>query len=233
MGKKSVLSAIGLLLALSTMAQTNDFGVWASVDATKDISKKWRVTGELENRTRDNSSQVGRWGAQVGTEYKIWKLVSVGLAYQFQYYHDMKYSDFQSRSRFIGFLQGKYKWNNFSLGLRERFQVTTKDESDRIKSSGKTDTYRINPEWVWRNRLKLDYDIPSSKFTPSFSFESFYQLNNPDGNQFDGLRYTLSLGYNINKQHSIDLSGIYDREINTDEPANRQVLGIGYSFKFK
>ncbi len=232
--KKGCIFLLMCFVILIAKAQTtNDFGIWSSIALSKDLNKKLTLSGELENRTQDNSSQISRWGAQLGAEYKVVKPLSIGFAYQFQYYHDMKYYDFQPRNRFIGYLQGKHKWNNFLFSLRERFQFTTKDESDRIKSSGKIDTYNINPEWIWRNRLKVAYNIPNCRFTPSFSFESFYELNNPDGNQFSGLRYTLGVEYKINKRNFLELSGIYDKEINTDEPTNRCVLSIGYSYKFK
>lgn len=224
------------LLAISfrTQAQTkNDFGIWSSVAVSKSLSKKATIVGELENRTADNSSLISRWGVQLGASYKVVKFLSIGAAYQFQYYNDIKYSDFQPRNRFIVYGQGKYKWENFSFSLRERFQLTTKDESDRIKASGKINTYKINPSSVWRNRLKVEYDIHKSHFSPYASFESFYQLNNPDGNAFEGLRYTVGTSYKINKRNFLDISGIYHKEINADEPTNQSVISLGYTYNFK
>lgn len=234
--RKNILYTVLSVLfvpAVSFAQTTNDFGVWSSIGVNKSLSKKLSLEGELENRTTDNSSQVSRWGLQLGGSYKVMKFLSIGGAYQFQYYHDLKYSDFQPRNRFILYTQGKYKWNKFSFSLRERLQITTKDESDRIKASGKIDTYRINPSSVWRNRLKVDYNIPKSRFTPFASFESFYQLNNPEGNEFEGLRYTIGTGYKINKRSFLDFSGIYDKEINTDEPTNRFVISLGYTYNLK
>lgn len=223
-----------LAIPVTTEAQaSNDFGIWSSVGISKSLSKKITLEGELENRTMDNSSQVSRWGLQLGGSYKVVKFLSLGAAYQFQYYNDTKYSDFQPRNRFIVYGQGKYKWKFLSFSLRERFQLTTKDESDRIKASGKINTYKINPSSVWRNRLKVEYDIHKSRFSPFVSFESFYQLNNPDGNDFEGLRYTIGTSYKINKRNFLDISGIYDKEINTDEPTNRSVISLGYTYNFK
>lgn len=225
----------GILICsiVSARAQSSDdFGIWSSVEIEKKFNKKWALNGELELRTRENTSEIGRWGAKLGGEYALMKEIKVGLAYQFQYFHDIQYQDFQPRNRFIGYLQGRKKWNNFVFTLRERFQVTTKDDSDRIKENGKIDTYKMDPEWCWRNRIKLAYDIPKSKFTPAFSFETFYQLNNPDGNEFDGFRYTLSLTYKLNKRNAFELSGIYDREVNVNNPVDRTVLGAGYSYSF-
>lgn len=227
------ISGLLLLLVMTAKSQSSsDFGIWSNIEVDKKLNKKWTLSGELELRTRENSSEIGRWGATLGGDYNITKEIKAGLAYQFQYVHDIEYQDFQPRHRFFGFLQGRKKWGNFIFSLRERVQMTTKDDSDRIKSSGKVDTYKINPEWNWRNRIKVAYNIPDCKLTPSFSFESFYQLNNPAGNQFDGLRYTLSLDYKLNKKSSFDLSGIFDKEINVKNPVDRYIMSVGYSYSF-
>lgn len=228
-----ILAGILTCTSQSTKAQSSDdFGIWSTIEVEKKLNKKWAINGELELRTRENTSEVGRWGMKLGGEYAFIKEIKAGLAYQFLYFHDIEYWDFQPRHRFISYLQGKKKWGNIVFTLRERIQVTTKDDSDRIKASGKIDTYKIAPEWSWRSKIKIAYDIPNSKITPSFSFESFHQLNNDEGNKFDGLRYTLSLAYKLQKKHVFDLSGLFDKEINVKNPSDRYVLGIGYSYSF-
>ncbi len=220
-----------LLVSVPLSAQNDDFGVWSSVEIMKKL-KKIELNGELELRTRDNLQNISRLSGKVGVEYRIIKPLRVGVAYQYLHFHDMEYSDYQPRNRFIAYLQGRQKWGNFTFSLRERIQVTTKDDSDRIKNSGKIDTYKINPGWVWRNRLKIAYDIPKSRITPAVSVESFYQLNNPDGNVFEGMRYALSGSYKINKKQSVELFGLYDKEINVNNPENRYVAGVTYTYSF-
>ncbi len=216
----------------AAFSSNDDFGIWTYIEVEKKINKKFSVNGELELRTKDNSEEIARWGLKLGGDYTVIKGLKVGAAYQYLHFHDTKYWNFQPRHRFIMYAQGRYKWNRFVFSLRERVQVTTKDENERIKSNGKKDRYKINPAWVWRNRVKVAYDIPKCKVTPSFSFESFYQLNNPDGNQFDGLRYTLSLNYKLNKKNSFELFGVHDRDVNVKNEEYRYVLGAGYTFSF-
>lgn len=231
--RRLFLTGILLMTALIMKAQsTDDFGIWANVEVEKKINKRWSADGELELRLSENASEIKRLSAKAGITYTIIKGVKAGVAYQFMHFHDLEYEDFQFRHRAIGYVQGRKKWGDFTLSLRERVQMTTKDDSDRIKSSGKIDTYKMNPEWSWRNRLKIAYDIPKCRLTPAASFETFYQLNNPDGNKFDGLRSIVSVTYKINKRHSIEFSGIYDKEINVNNPENRWVLGAGYAFSF-
>ena len=193
---------------------------------------KWAFEGQAELRLKDNAGTVDRTGIGVGASYRLLKPLTVGAAYQYFSHHDAKYDDYQPRQRYIAFVQANQHFGNFSLSLRERFQRTVKDESDRLRESGTYDTYKVNPEWSWRNRLKLGYDIPQSAFSPSLSVETFYQLNNPDGNEFTKIRSVLSLDYNLAKRHKIEVYGLMDKELNVDSPLTRFVTGCGYRYSF-
>jgi hypothetical protein len=230
-GKRLVLA--GLLFAcLTAKAQVPDLGIWTTVETEKKLSPKWNLNGELELRTRNTSRDINRWGLKLGGEYSLVRNLKLGAAYQFLYFHDTEYADYQPRHRLIAFAQGRLRRGHFTFTLRERIQVTAKDESDRIKKNGKIDTYRLNPEWSWRNRLKMAYDIPRCRFTPSLSAETFYQLKHPDGNRFGGLRGIASLACRLDRKSTVDLSIIYHREINVQEPQDRLVAGINYAFSF-
>lgn len=230
-GKYLIVLVSLLLFATAAKTQSPDFGVWTSVDVEKKLAK-WNLNGELELRTSDNSGTVSRWGMMLGGDYAVAGNLKLGAAYQFIYFHDVEYSDFQPRHRLTAFAQGKHKWGNFAFSLREKIQVTTKDESDRIKKSGKIDTYKINPAWSWRNRLKIAYDIPRCRFTPSVSAETFYQLNNPDGNRFNGLRTIISVACRLDRRSTLDISGVYHREINEQLPQDKLVVDVRYIYSF-
>ncbi len=221
-----------LFLAPSALfSQTNDFGVWTSVGAEKEIGK-WDLGVSTELRTMDNSRQINRWSLQLVAAYNIIKPLKAGVSYEFIYFNDLEYSDYQPRHRYILFLQGKQEIGNFTFSLRERVQRTIKDESDRIIETGKYNNYKINPDYTLRSRLKADYNIPKFPVNPSFSFEAFYQLNNPDGNTFDNLRSILSLNYTLAKQHKFELYGLIDKEINVEDAGTMYVAGLGYTFSF-
>jgi hypothetical protein len=219
-----------LLFSYSMLnAQTSDFGIWASLGAMKDIGK-WDLKLNTELRTSDNSSQIHRWDMELVVAYSIIKQVKMGLGYTFMYFNDVKYSDFQPRQRYDVFIQGKQRLGDFKFILREKIQRTIKDERDRIKEIGIYDNYKINPEWEWHNRIKIEYNIPHCRITPSLSFESFYQLNNPDGNTFSDLRYKLSFKYKLNKHHELSIYGLIDKETDEANPVKTFVGGIKYNF---
>jgi hypothetical protein len=224
--------AAGILAnPLPGWAQTTDFGLWTSAVIEKHIRKfDFSLEGEL--RTQQKVSEIDRWSLAVSADYRLVKPLSVGLSYQFIGFHDVDYEDYQPRHRFALDASVKQRFGNFSVSLRERIQLTTKDESDRIKANGEINLYRINPDLTLRSRLRLSYNIPHFRVTPTLSFEAFYQMNNPDGNTFDDLRSMVSFRYKLNKHHSIDLYGLYDKEINVTDPVAKTVLGLSYIFDF-
>jgi hypothetical protein len=230
--KLFILIFIICITSLFTVeAQSSDFGLWNTLG----LEKKWRKWSfELESELRFNNSisQINRWGLQFQVSYKLFKPIETGFSYEYQLFNDVEYSDIQPRQRYSIFLQGKFKMKRISFTIREKVRRTIKDERDRIDEYGNYDTYKINPKYDWCNLLKLSYNIPNFPITPSFSFQSFYQLNNPDENLFDELRYTLAFTYKIKKQHEFEISGIIKQEINVNEPVTTYIMGIGYKFSF-
>jgi hypothetical protein len=212
-------------------AQTTDAGSWTSLGAEKKMGK-WNLVLEAELRSMSHFSEINRWSLQASASYTIFKPLTAGIAYQYIRFNDLEYSDFQPRQRYIFYLQGKQKLGNFTLSLRERVQRTIKDESDRVKSSGEYDTYRINPEIVLRSRLRLEYNIHGLPLNPYTGIEAFYQLNNPEGNCFDNLRLMLGCSYSLSKHHKIDVYGALNREIHTTDPEALYVAGLAYTFSF-
>jgi len=231
MKKRIKLIILFLFISFHLWSQTDDFGVWTTLELEKKLMR-WSFTTEAELRTLHDSKDVARWNLELGAVFDISKHLKIGASYQFIYFHDFKYADYQPRNRFILYLTGKKKFGNFSISLRERAQMTTKDDSDRIKKSGKIDTYKMNPEYSWRNRVKVAYYFETARFEPAFSFESFYSLKNPDGNTFDDLRYSLSITYYINKHQEIEIYGLIDKEINVKNPVKTSVAGFGYNYSF-
>jgi hypothetical protein len=220
-----------MVIATLGMAQTNDFGIWTSIGANKELGK-WDLSAEAELRTKEKATTIDRWNIGLSAEYKIFKPVKIGGGYEFIYFNDSKYKDYQPRHRGFLSIQGKQKIGNFSFSLRERAQITAKDVTDRIKENGKIDNYKVNPEYMWRNKFKIEYNIPKLPITPEASIETFYTLNNPDGNAFEQIRYTLSLEYKLSKKHRFEVYGMYDDKMNSEDPVQNIVMGIGYIFSF-
>ena len=81
--KRIALFFILCTAALAVSAQSDDFGLWSSVEVQKKIDKKWSVGLEAELRTRDNVSEVDRWSGGLDVSYKILKGLKISADYTF------------------------------------------------------------------------------------------------------------------------------------------------------
>ena len=150
-------SIIALLIAMfmlaplcnaNAQATEDEFGIWATVEASKKINKKFKVVGDVEFRTYDFVNNIERTAIGVKFEYKILKWLKSNVGYQFHYKHNpkeikMKYDDivvdmdgeefvnynidhdyWVIRNRFYATISGEYKVGRFEFGLRERLQYT-------------------------------------------------------------------------------------------------------------
>lgn len=212
-------------------AQGESYGTWTDIEIQKDFGKL-NIGAETELRTIYDLRLIERWSIGMNASYQIIKPIKVGIGYEFMNNLDTKYFNYQFRNRLNAFTSGKLKFDHFTFLLKEKLQVTYKDDSKRIKDDGTIDTYKINPEWEWRNKLSISYNIPKCRITPLFSVESFYELNDPDGNNFDNLRYTLEFSYKINKRNYIEVFGLINSAINSSDECGKYILGVGYNFSF-
>ena len=143
-----LLLAAFLLAPLSTKAQSNEneFGIWATIEASKKLNKKFKIVADAEFRPFDFVSNVERAAIGVKVDYKILKWLKANVGYSFMYTqkpesmslkdiaYDEEYNEFQEynidhaywviRNRAYATISGEYKIGRFEIGLRERLQYT-------------------------------------------------------------------------------------------------------------
>ncbi|MDD3490204.1 MAG: DUF2490 domain-containing protein [Paludibacter sp.] len=240
--KRKLIILLFAILPVTFIWAQGEYGSWTTISLEKELSKKWELGAEAELRTIYYARLMERMSLGLSADYTILKGWKVGAGYQIMNKLDTKYLNYQVRNRFNLSTSGRLKFNDLTISLRERIQLTTKDDSKRIRDDQTIDRYKINPEWKWRNRVQISYNIPNFKITPTFSVESNFQLNNPDGNHFDKMRYILSLGYKIKKVHQIEVFGVLNDEFESDDAGaiisssddvyGKYNLGIGYKYSF-
>lgn len=230
--KSLLLTVFFVFVRVCVFAQAENYGTRLSAGVEKKLDHL-TLSAEGELRTMYYVRLISRGSLQLTADYQVAKPLSFGAGYEFMNFLDTKYKDYQLRHRLFFYAGGKCKWNRFTISLREKIQFTTKDESDRIKPNGKTDTYAINPEWLSRTRLKISYDINNSPLTPFLAFEAGYQLNNPEGNKVENIKVMLGTNFKLNKKHSFEfyVLGNKDVNVNADEEQSRFAFGVAYTFK--
>lgn len=240
--KRKLIILLFAILPVTFIWAQGEYGSWTTISLERELSKKWELGAEAELRTIYYARLMERMSLGLSADYTILKGWKVGAGYQIMNKLDTKYLNYQVRNRFNLSTSGRLKFNDLTISLRERIQLTTKDDSKRIRDDQTIDRYKINPEWKWRNRVQISYNIPNFKITPTFSVESNFQLNNPDGNHFDKMRYILSLGYKIKKVHQIEVFGVLNDEFESDDAGaiisssddvyGKYNLGVGYKYSF-
>ena len=219
--EKVGLCLVGFLSCISLAAQ-DDFGSILSADVTKKIAKGLNINFEEEFRTRSNFSEIERFSHILEVSYKPFKFLKTGGAYNLMNYNHEK--GWEIRHRYYFYATGSLDAGRFSFSLRERFQST--------KRQGVAQTAkRANPKLYLRSRLKADYNIRKSKFTPYATFELFNTLNDPQKNGVNQWRGVAGTDYKLNKNNVLALYYRYTNYTD-DEEINKHLFGISYSFKF-
>ena len=146
----ALLIALFMLAPLCNVnAQTveDDFGIWATFEASKKINKKFKFVADAELRTYDFVNNVERATVGAKVEYKILKWLKANAGYSFMYTHEPEEKSIKDevwdeegnsvgheynidhdywtiRNRFYLTASGEYKVGRFEFGLRERLQYT-------------------------------------------------------------------------------------------------------------
>lgn len=205
--------------AFSSSIWAQDSATWLEVELEKEVGDFSFATSQ-EYRSSDRFSTLRGHYSTIEVKYKVAKKTQVGLSYQYIYFNDVEDGIMNHRNRFNLFGEYKITMGRFELEVKERFQIMHKSTELHI--------YKINPSKKWRSKFTLEYDIPRSKLTPKYSFETFYDLNGSMGNGFSGTRHKLVFQYKITSKYSVGLYGLLDVE-----PKKENLSVIGVSTKFK
>ena len=216
-----------LLLSLAAFAQsgrTTDFGGIVSAEASAGMGGPWGLSVEEELRFDHNCTRFDRWLNSVGVDYScLHNRMSIGLTADYiRRHNDVGY--FENRGR-IG-LQGTYteEYRRFKFQGRSKLLGTFFDES--------TGEHRLNPRVYWRNRLKVSYQYPNSRFKYSLSAELFWLTNDPRGSYVDNIRTVFAVDYRLARRYSIAAFARMDNDLQVKEPVDRFYVGVTLKAKY-
>ena len=229
-------------------AQTDDFGVWLEAGVEKKLSKKWSVGGDIEFRTRDNSTQMARWATVgVSAEYKVARWLKASAGYVLLFDHNEEELDLKSdgltpnkwtpgywsfRHRVNASLTAGAELGRLSLALRERWQYTYRPEVEAQRYDVDNDTWKSikgKGKNLLRSRMQAEYDIPHWKLDPVISAEMFTAKGG-----VQKMRYSAGVEYRLKKKHVFGIDYRFQKVYGEDDDLERNshVLGLSYKFKF-
>ena len=216
-----------MLLSASLFAQserTTDFGGIVSAEAEAALGGPFGLSVEEELRFDHDFTQFDRWLNSVGVDYTcLHNRMNIGLTADYiRRHNDRGY--YENRGR-LG-LQVTYteEWRRFKFQVRSKAIGTFMDE--------RTGEHRVNPRLYWRNRLKVVYQQPNSRFKYALSTELFWLTNDPKKGGLDNLRTVLSVDYRLARQYSLSLFARMDNDLQVNAPVDRFYLGMTFKAKF-
>ncbi|MGB4292338.1 MAG: DUF2490 domain-containing protein [Bacteroidales bacterium] len=218
------IAAFLILISTSGViaGQENDFGIWLELNTTHKIVKKLDATLNGEVRTFNNSSQVRQVFLEGGLEYKVTKSFSVAGSYRLASRREDD-DNFYWRHRIFTDLKLKYPVNDFNISARLRFQRSTKTYIEDLED--------LDASYLFRVRLKIDYDIPKVPLAPYVYYESFSPIFAGEGYRISKYRLSAGAEYHLTKKSDIQAGYIFQHD-SDPKIKNTNILSLGYAVKF-
>ena len=258
--KRVVLFFVMCVTAMAASAQSDDFGLWTSLEVQKKIDKKWSVGLEAEMRTRDDVKTVDRWSGGLDVSSKILKGLKVSAGYTFLWDNNERISYYEEgdkkvingavnagdpkkraqywgpRHRFSVSLTGEKSFGPWGFSLRERWQYTYRPEHTVAERWSYYDEDWDGEEHTYRgkgkNVLRSRFQIEYDK--KNFALKPYANVELFNAWSLEKTRLTVGTDWELSKQHS--LGAFYRYQIvnsnDFDDEVNRHILGLTYKFTF-
>lgn len=175
------------------LAQYRDAGLWSSVSASAQVSKKFQINLAAEIRLSENLSQLSRAFSEVGVEYKLRKWLDGSLTYRGGTANNQSSYDYRQRLQFG--LAAKKKFDDFALSLQTRWQLGINGPNSDSDSDFYT-TLRNKFQFKYTKLNGLDLATSGEIFNNTKAYQSFSLQN---------WRWTISVEKKINKKNYISL----------------------------
>ena len=210
----------GVLLA---QERETDIGSMLSLELGKKLGRKFEVSLTEDIRLLANNNGFDRWASTVGADYSIIsKKLKAGLSYSYLYLSNSDYY-YESRHRYFFSLIYKESFGKYTVSWRGRVQGTLRDEN--------TGQYKINPKYIWRNKLEIDYSIPGSPWKPYFFTETSNTLNDPLGNEIYKIRFQGGATWRLDRTTYLEFYLRWNEYLIMPDP-RVVIIGIGYKKSF-
>lgn len=210
-----------LFLSPVSFAQVKDAGLWINIGIEKKITQAWALEYEHSTRFIENISEAGSIINEIGVNYKFNKKSQISLFYRSNFQRQLN-NMYVPVSRFYLDFSHRLKLSTFAITGRIRFQHQQKNSL----------FYDFDGSTANTVRPKVSFKYQVEKFSPYVSGEVYVPVFYNEYKPIDKLRIEAGVEYEINKQQSIDLGYLYQREFFENNPKTDFVIKLGYKFSF-
>jgi len=209
-----------LLIPGTLLGQQKDFQSWWELEVNKGLKSGFNLSGELEQRFRNNSLQYDRTLVTLVGEYDVKDYLSVAAGLRALVVSDRE-MQLNPRYRVQMEATGRYAISAFNLSYRLRLQYGFDD----LLYLGDV---LMNNLGV-RNRLKVAHHIFGTRLGWFVTIESWHHLYDPSNRLFYRMRYSAGAQYTLNFRSEISLRYILEAEFNVTNPLQSYILVFGYT----
>jgi hypothetical protein len=186
-----------LCISLPVYGQNSDGFLRINPTFSYKLNKKWKTEFDYRLTMDQNMSKFRSSHFQFATSYKIFKPVTVELAYRYTV------TPIWNPHRFMISAIYKHKFEHFDLSSRTRYQFSTEF----------FDPYFMNqvrePRIYLRQKFGIDYAIPNTKLNVFASGEIFFRFRY-EGVEFHRMRYQVGIEKELKFGNSVGLRIIYE-----------------------
>lgn len=212
------------ILSLSTFhiyGQNMDFQSRASFELSMDLTKDLGASLELGQRFKDNSLRYDRSLITGAVTYDLPKGFSLGAGAR---YLLVQSSDLllESRYRFHGDVNYRWKISSFQVKLRDRIQYGFDDIGSYINFGNKLTN---------RSRVGVDYDIFGMPISVYSSFEIYLVLNDPTRAVYSLNKIVAGVNWSLPKSMNLKLYYLLEDEVNTRYPQQAHIVVAALGLK--
>ena len=209
-----------LLIPGELPGQQKDFQSWWEFSLDKRLSNGFELSGEIEQRFKNNSLQYDRSLVTVAGEYRINEYLDVATGFR-AILDSNREMELNAKYRLHMDATGRYSLSGFDLSLRVRFQYGFEDLLDPLFLD-------VN-NFVNRNRLKVAHHIFGTRLGWFGAVESWHLLNDQPNRLLYKMRYSAGVQYTLNFKSQINIRYILEDELNVVNPMQSHILVFGFS----
>lgn len=212
-----------MLVPRGLFGQQEDFGSWWEFEMSGRLKNDLKLSGELEQRFKENSLQFDRTLLTLAGDYNVTDYLNLAAGIRTIFITDPE-SRLHTRFRLHTDATGHYGFGRTEVSLRLRFQYGFED----IFFIG---NFSEN-NFVSRQRIKVAYDIFGTRLGIYGSLENWIRFSDRYGRPLYKIRMVAGTKYDLGRQSRISLRYIFENEFNRVNPFQIHVLALGYSYSF-
>ncbi len=179
---------------------------WIGYSLDLNLPKKFKLSFTAEQRFNDGFNKVDKNFLQSVLKYKSNKFLYYGFLYRIAW----ELEEERRLNRYAVFTSLNLKKDRFKFSNRNLIQAN-------IRAYTRENSIR------YRNKSKLKFRL-TKKFKPYLSYELFYRFD--EINKISNHRAVIGSGYSINKNWSIKVFYLLEKELKSDHNEIEGVIGF-------